>query len=309
MKSATKQNIVKSSIGVLLAIFLFFSSGMKIPVLDTATDAYFRESITKAGVAYATCRLINASISIVKDSSLQLEPAGVGVSLAVGQALDPIDDMTERLSDVLVTAIISLGVEKLAYEIGVSVAAPILSIFLLVLSLLIWFKNERIISFQKTIMRFLLIILILRFCLPISSVANEFVNRYFFADQISDANKELTFYSTEIEKLIDFSLPDIDGVLGTVQNSASFLKAKSIEFKNALSATVSNMGDIIQNLLKLTFLYIGIFLIQVIILPLLVFWFLIKTVGSLFHTNIPLTPYHSPPLKDKDSPKTKTEEA
>jgi hypothetical protein len=308
MKSATKQNIVKSSIGVLLAIFLFFSSGLKIPVLDTATDTYFRESITKAGVAYATCRLINASISIVKDSSLQLEPAGVGVSLAVGQALDPIDDMTERLSDVLVTAIISLGVEKLAYEIGVSVAAPILSIFLLVLSLLIWFKNERIISFQKTIMRFLLIILILRFCLPISSVANEFVNRYFFADQISDANKELTFYSTEIERLIDFSLPDIDGVLGTVQNSASFLKAKSIEFKNALSATVSNMGDIIQNLLKLTFLYIGIFLIQVIILPLLVFWFLIKTVGSLFHTNIPLTPYHSPPLKDKDSPKTKTEE-
>jgi hypothetical protein len=308
MKSATKQNIVKSSIGVLLAIFLFFSSGLKIPVLDTATDTYFRESITKAGVAYATCRLINASISIVKDSSLQLEPAGVGVSLAVGQALDPIDDMTERLSDVLVTAIISLGVEKLAYEIGVSVAAPILSIFLLVLSLLIWFKNERIISFQKTIMRFLLIILILRFCLPISSVANEFVNRYFFADQISDANKELTFYSTEIEKLIDFSLPDIDGVLGTVQNSASFLKAKSIEFKNALSATVSNMGDIIQNLLKLTFLYIGIFLIQVIILPLLVFWFLIKTVGSLFHTSIPLAPYHSPPLKDKDSPKTKTEE-
>jgi hypothetical protein len=299
---------VKSSIGVLLAILLFFSSGLKIPVLDTATDTYFRESITKAGVAYATCRLINASISIVKDSSLQLEPAGVGVSLAVGQALDPIDDMTERLSDVLVTAITSLGVEKLAYEIGVSIAAPILSIFLLVLSLLTWFKNERVISFQRSVMRFLLIILILRFCLPISSVANEFVNKYFFTDQISDANKELALYSTEIEKLTDFSLPDIDGVLGTVQNSASFLKTKSIEFKNALASTVSNMGDIIQNLLELTFLYIGIFLIQVIILPLLVFWFLVKTVGSLFHTNIPLIPYHSPSLKDKNSPRIKTEE-
>jgi len=71
------------------------------------TDAYFREAITKAGVAYATCRVLNASVSIVKDSSLQLEPAGVGISLAVGQALDPIDDMTERLSDVLVTAITS----------------------------------------------------------------------------------------------------------------------------------------------------------------------------------------------------------
>ncbi len=307
MKSATKQKIVKSSIGVLLAILLWFSSGIKIPVLDTTTDAYFRESITKAGVAYATCRVINASISIVKDSSLQLEPAGVGVSLAVGQALDPIDDMTERLSDVLVTAITALGVEKLAYEIGVSVAAPILSIFVLVLSFLIWFNNERIISLQKSIMRFLLIILVLRFCLPISSVANEFVNKHFFTDQISDANKELTLYSTEIDKLTDFSLPDIDGVLGTVQNSASFLKKKSMEFKDALAATLRNMGDIIQNLLRLTFLYIGIFLIQVILLPLLVFWFLIKTVGSLFHTNIPLIPYHSPRLKGEHYPQTKTE--
>jgi hypothetical protein len=293
MKTTKKQKAIRSSIGVIIAILLFFSSGLRLPILDTTTDAYFREAIAKAGVAYATCRVLNASVSIVKDSSLQLEPAGVGVSLALGQALDPIDDMTERLSDVLVTAITSLGVQKLAYEISVSLVPPMLSILLFVLSVLLWFENERFTSLQKIIIRFVLLIVIARFCLPISSMANEFVYKHFFADQISDAKKELARGSAELDKLKDFSLPKIDGVLGTIENSASFLKQKSIEFKNALVTTVSNMGDIIENLLKLTFLYVGIFLIQVIILPLLSFWFLVKTANALFHTNIPAILHHS----------------
>jgi hypothetical protein len=278
METTKKHKTIRSVAGIVIAILLFFSSGLRLPVLDTTTDAYFRESITKAGVAYATCRAINASVSIVKESNLQLEPAGLGLSLAVGQALDPIDDMTERLSEVLVTAITSLGVQKLAYEISVSLALPILSIFLFVLTLLSWFENDRLQSFQKTITRFALLIVIARFCLPISSTANEFVDKNFFADQISDASQELTLGFAELDKLKDFSLPEIEGVLGTIENSTSFLKRKSIEFNNALVTTVSNMGNIIENLLKLTFLYVGIFLIQVIILPLLSFWFLVKII-------------------------------
>ena len=203
------------------------------------TDTYFREAITKAGVAYATCRVINASVSIVKDSTLQLEPAGIGISLAVGQTLDPIDDMTERLSDVLVTAITSLGVQKLAYEISVSIVPPVLSIFLFALSILLWFENNRLMSLQKTITRVMIIIIIARFCLPISSAADEYLQKHFFADQISEANKKLAVGSAELDKLKDLSLPEIDGVLGTIENSASFLKQKTTEFKNALVATVT----------------------------------------------------------------------
>ena len=299
MKTIKKQKIIRSSVGVMIAILLFFSSGLKLPVLDTMTDTYFREAITKAGVAYATCRVINASVSIIKDSSLQLEPAGVGISLAVGQALDPIDDMTERLSDVLVTAITSLGVQKLAYEISVSLVPPLLSILLFALSILLWFENERLTSLQKIITRFILLIIISRFCLPISSVADDYLHKHFLADQISDANRELAVGSAELDKLKDFSLPEIAGILGTIENSASFLKQKATEFKNALVATVTNMGDIIDNLLKLTFLYVGIFLIQVVILPLLSFWFLVKTANAFFHTNIPVILHHSQPLKNE----------
>lgn len=287
MKITKKQKAIQSSIGVLIAIALFFAAGLRLPVIDTTTDTYFSEAITKAGVAYATCRVINASVSIVKDSTLQLEPAGVGISLAVGQALDPIDDMTERLSDVLITAITALGVQKLAHEIGISLAPILLSACLFILSVLIWFENERITALQKLTLRILLLLAIARFCLPVSSAANAFVQKHYFADQITDVNKELALGSVGLDKLKDFSLPEIDGVLGTIENSASFLKRKSIAFKDALGYTVSHMGDIIENLLKLTFLYAGIFLIQVIMLPLLSFWVLVKIANSLFCRNVP----------------------
>ncbi len=222
------------------------------------------------------------------------------MSFAVGQALDPIDDMTERLSDVLVTAITSLGIQKLVYEISVSLAPPILSIVLFILSILLWFENDRLNSFQKTIIRFALLITITRFCLPMSSIANEFVHEHFFENKISDARKELAIGFADLDKLKDFSLPEVDGILGTIKNSSSFLKRKSIEVKNAFVTTVSNMGSITENLLKLTFLYVGIFLIQVIMLPLVVFWLLVKTANSLFLTNIPVILHHSQPSRNEN---------
>jgi hypothetical protein len=295
MKTATLQKTGLSLAGIIIAAVLFVSPGVRIPGLDSAADTYFNNAITKAGLAYATCRVVNASVSIIKESSLQLEPAGVGISLAVGQAVDPIDDMTERLSDVLVTAITSLGVQKLAYEIGVSLAPRVLSAFLVVVSILVWFENERLKSFQRIILRVAVIVLIARFCLPVSSLANAYLNQTFFADQIEAAGNELALGTTELDKLKDFSLPRIDGMLQTIENSAVFIKRKSVEFKNALVEIVSNMGAIIENLIKLTFLYVGIFLIQVIFLPLLAFWFLVKITNALFQADIPYILKHPQP--------------
>jgi len=47
------------------------------------------------------------------------------------------------------------------------------------------------------------------------------------------------------------------------------------------------MGAIVNNLLKLTWLYAGIFFIQVITLPMMMFWLLLKFVNALFSIKIP----------------------
>jgi hypothetical protein len=287
MKKAMLQKTVLSALGIIVAVLLFLSPGMKIPVLDGATDNYFREAISKGGISYAACRVINASVSIIKESNLHMQPAGVGLSLAVGQALDPIDDMTERLSDILVTAITSLGVQKLAYEIGISLAPPVLAVFLLLLAVLVWSNSTKLVFLHKTMTRFALLIVIARFFLPLSSIANDFINTNFFAPQIDTVSEKLALDSEGFDQLKDFSLPD-NGIFGT----ASFLKEKSGEFKKAFAVIGNNMGGMIESLLQLTFLYVGILVIQVVLLPLLAFFFLIKIVNALFDIHLPAEVLH-----------------
>jgi len=268
----------------VLSVVLFFSSGVQVPILDSTADTYFRDSISKAGASYGVCRVINATVSIIKESSVELEPAGVGLSLAVGQAVDPINDMVERLSDVLVMSITSLGVQKLTYEICLTLAPQVLAFFLIIFSILTLFQNGRIFKLQRLILSILVIVSIARFCLPVSSMANQFLQDHFFEQKIVEANSELARGIADLDKLKDVALPKYDGVIGTIENSASYLKQKSIDFKNAIAVTIENRDIIVENLLELTFLYVGIFIVQVLVLPLLIFWFLIKVVNSLFLT-------------------------
>lgn len=276
MTAARKQKAAACAAGLLLAAALFALPAPKFWGLDAKTDGYFRDAITQAGLAYATVRVINASVSIIKDSTLQLEPAGVGVSLAVGQVLDPIDDMTERLSNVLVAAIASLGVQKLAYEISLAVAPLILGVLLVVLALLVWVRGETVGMLRRGIAALALLVIAGRFCLPLASLANGYLQTHYFDAQIAQAREGLNVSSAPMERLGDLSLPQSDGVLGTLGNSATYLKQRSLEFKEALAEVGANAAQIIENLLTLTFLYVGLFLIQVILLPLLVFWLFVR---------------------------------
>ena len=294
MDSKLKNTATRSLIGVLLSIVLFFSSGIQIPVLDSTADTYFKDSITKAGISYGVCRVINATVSVIKESSLELEPAGIGLSLAIGQIVDPINDMVERLSNVLVMSITSLGVQELAYEISLTLVPLILAVILFMLSLLMWFKNERLLKLQRILLSVLIIASIARFCLPLSSMANEFLQKTFFEDKIIEANEKLTNSTANLDTLKDVQLPRYDGLIGTIENSASYLKEKSIHFKTAIKTTIENKGIIVENLLNLTFLYFGIFMIQVLILPLLIFWLLMKIVNALFLTTTITTMKFSP---------------
>jgi hypothetical protein len=292
-KAKLKHKAFVSTLGIIIAAVLFFSPVAQTPFFDTNTDIYFKDAITKAGLAYVTCRTINAAVSLIKESNLQLEPAGLGVSLAIGQVLDPLDDMTERLSDVLVTAITSLSVQKLSYEIGVSLAPQVFSLFLLILLICWWFENERLQSLQKITKRILILIAILRFCLPLSSLANDYLYKNYFAEKISTANNELRLRTESSNPFEDIAVSESAGFWATIGNSPALIKNTSIDLKKTIESFVTNMGEIIENLLNLTFLYVGVFLIQVIGLPIMMFWLLVKFANCLFDTNIPAI-LHSP---------------
>lgn len=282
-----KDRIIKSCSGLVLAVLLFFGSGVPVPGLDATAEHYFKDSIAKAGVSYGVCRIINGTVSVIQQSSVQLEPAGVGMSLAVGQIVDPINDMVERLSDVLVLSITSLGVQEIMHEMGVVLVPPVLGTFILLLSILVWIKNDKLLGLQLVLRNLVIIVVIGRCCLAFSSLANGFLQEHFFEERITAANARLSDSTVELNTVEDLDgLPEYDGMFKTIESSAKYLKSKTVEFKNMVAVVLENKATIVESLLSLTFLYLGVFIIQVLLLPLLIFWFMVKTVNALFSSRM-----------------------
>ncbi len=198
------------------------------------------------------------------------------MSLALGQALDPIDDMTERLSDVLVTAITALGVQKMVYEISQALILPILSGLLILMAFLIWLNTEKARRIKQILTGLIFIAAIVRCTFPFSALASSFLQDHFFNDRIQAANHALSTCVGPLDSLKEISLPEIDGVKQTIENSFQFLKDKTRALNLAVAEFSRNMGEIIQTLLTLTFLYVAFFFIQVLLLPVLTFWILAK---------------------------------
>ena len=81
--------------------------------VDRQAEEYVEASFQRALAAYALARGLNMIISVIQESTVDIQPLGLGVSAAAGQILDPINDLVERFSWVMLVSLASLGVQKL----------------------------------------------------------------------------------------------------------------------------------------------------------------------------------------------------
>lgn len=298
--------IAKPIILIVTAIALFMMPGLKLPYLDKKADAYFSDAMTKAVGAYGVCRVVNASVSVIKESQIEIEPAGIGVSLAIGQVLDPLDDMTERASDILITTIVSLGIQKIAYEISVAFAPALLALAIISFVITSFSQGVRAKAIRGIILKSIILIAVARLCLPTSSIISSYLNEQYFSLEISKAKDELAMSSPEMERLKDMRMPEFDGVAGTIKNGFEFIERKTSDVRSALKAMIQNMGSMVQNLLKISYLYVALFIIEVILLPIGAFWLLTRLANALFGTEIPYILKHKDlihKIRDGNEPK------
>ena len=107
--------IVFAVLAVALILLSFYGG------LDRFAQQYLAETTKESVAFYAMSRLINAGISVLKNSSAEIGFSfGISgqASVAFGQALDPIDDAIERFSSGLVWAIGSLFVQRILLEMA-----------------------------------------------------------------------------------------------------------------------------------------------------------------------------------------------
>jgi len=270
--SSIRKKIRISLLATLAACLFFAVSFVKLPGFDQQADDYFSQAITAATLTYATTRAVNAVVSVVKESHLEMAPAGVGVSIAAGQILDPIDDMTERLSTMLVTAIASIGIQKVGYEIGIAISFKAIAIIILFCIPLLWLKNMNIAPTLQLAIRLSLILLLLRFMLPVAALTSDSVYTHLFKPGVETSLQKLSIVSGDYSEL-RYIHPETDkGFFASLTEDAS----KRVEqTRKAFSNMVENAENIVASLLTLMTAYLTIFVVQVLLLPLSMLWLLV----------------------------------
>ena len=98
--------------------------------LDKHSEEYVTQAMISGGLVYATARSINAAVSVMQGT--EITPA-IG-TFAVGEVLDPINDLIERFSALLLIALGSLALQMIMLEIfshaGFSILLTLLGLML-----------------------------------------------------------------------------------------------------------------------------------------------------------------------------------
>ncbi len=276
----TKKRAIFSGIFVILSLLFFFLANNGLGKFDEKSNEYFESSLKKAAISYATVRGVNSIVSVIKESKVDMAPAGVGLSVAAGQVLDPLDDMTERVSDVLVMAIVALGIEKIFFEIVSGYGFTVLAIIALCIALVpllpLGVGNRAYVFFLKL----MTVVLVLRLLLPISATLSQYFHDTIFSEKIERSKLVLSEISS---KEIPMEIPKTnDSFLEKIKNSYSQVSLKSAQIAEVFSNIKNNMSDIITALVELTTVYVFSFLLEVILIPVGVFLFIFKGLKVFF---------------------------
>ncbi|MCB1588591.1 MAG: hypothetical protein KDI56_06790, partial [Xanthomonadales bacterium] len=174
---------------LLIALLLVvLAAASLLPQPERLADTRLQAALGRALAAFALARSLDGVISVAQGTEVAIEPVGVGVTLAPGQLLDPVNDLVEQFSSLLLLASASLGVQTLLLGIGAwwPLKAAVAGALLLLAGCLAWRSSA------PAPLRWLVaILLLLRFAVPLSVLASEGCWRLLLAGPFEQAQGEL----------------------------------------------------------------------------------------------------------------------
>jgi len=239
-------------------------------ILDRFSYGYLDGSFGNASALYILTRSINGVVSM-----LQTTTVGIGVaSISVGELLDPINDIVERFSDLIVIAIGSIVTQKILLTVISSLFFKVLlTISGLVLIASIYIKEA---PFIQVLSRGFIFLVFLRLSLSLMVLLSYTVDKYYLDEQIRynkvqvgglhDDLKKVQKDTSEDNNITSESNGIIDGMSNTISGITSL-------FKSANVATIkAKLDKKVDNILDLLILIA----IQTLLLPILFMYLLVK---------------------------------
>lgn len=246
--------------------------------VDRIAEREYESLFERALITFALARTLNGLISAVQGTELALQPAGVGVTLTPGEILDPVNDLVERFSWIMLGATLSLGVQQVLLEVGQWWGVKLL----LALAGLAWLAfhlrrsrgqgtaND---DTGKYLLRVLLVMLFIRFAVPLAMIANEAVYAVFLESRYLESTQVIESAGVAIEQASASTTdPDTaeaeEGFFSNIFDST----AKALDFQQKLDYISERATELIEHLLQLSV----VFIFQTGILPIAFLWLFIR---------------------------------
>ena len=247
--------------------------------LDAISTEQVDAGLKRALVTFATARMLNAVISVAQGTDVAIEPAGIGVKFAPGEILDPINDLVEKFSTLMLFASIAFGIQKILITLGGHWAvSATLSAAVVLWST--WHLSGRYIPEWCT--KLLLITLVLRFAVPLVTVGSNELFQQFLDNDYKQSQAVLESGAANV-----MNMAALDAQPQT-QESRSLLDrwkemAPNINVKERLAHIKDSAEQWTEKMINL----MVVFLLQTLIFPLLLLWGLASFAKSLL---VPLPP-------------------
>ena len=244
--------------------------GAWLAPLDAPATAQVDAGLKRALVSFATARALNGVISVAQGTEVSVQPLGVGVTLAPGQLLDPINDLVEQFSNLMLMASVAFGVQKVLIAMGsyklVSAGLTIAALGWLAFQL----RQQRSPGWLSGA---LVVALMLRFAIPLATLGTDQLWQKFLAVDYSTSQRVIDNATGAVAQLNPPEPQAINqGWLTEMKNwfaQNGDVKARFERVKQAAEQAT-------EHIIKL----IVIFLLQTLVIPLFLMWALIALAKS-----------------------------
>lgn len=229
--------------------------------MDAPATAQVDAGLQRALVSFATARAFNAVLSVAQGTQIDIQPGGIGATLSPGQALAPVNELVKHFADLMLTAAVAFGVQKVL----ISVSGYWVVSLALTATALAWsafhFRQRRC---PRWLQRLLVILLMLRFAVPTVVLGSDQLSQKFLTPDYAASQKAIEAASGQTTKVEAPAPASADGALDKMKAwipRIPDVKARFVEIKLAAEQAI-------EHIVKL----MAIFLLQTLVMPLLLLW-------------------------------------
>lgn len=246
--------------------------------IDQLAKTRVDDGLKRALATFAVARTLNAVISVVQGTEVSVQAVG-GVTLAPGQILDPLNDLLEQFSALMLGACIAFGVFKVALAISSDlVVTSMLSVA--AIAWVLWLIRGG--PTPKWVMPAMLIVIMIRFAMPAVIVGSDLLFEKFLEPEYEQSKAVVTTAATQLETLTPPDKASAEAKNGVVERLKNWW-SQTIDAGTRFQQLKAVAEQTVEHAIRLAV----VFLMQTLLLPIFLFWLLARLVRGLLDAALP----------------------